>query len=56
MILNVLLFKNATINILIIQKEHYFMTHGTFFISVLQFKALERQYVWKIKTKTKNPL
>ena len=25
-------------------------------ISVLQRKVLERQYVWKIKTKTKHPL
>ena len=32
------------------------MTHmNGIFISVLQRKALERQYVWKIKTKTKNP-
>ena len=45
-----------TITNLIINKEHYFMTNmNGIIIFVLQRKAVERQYVWKNKTKTKNP-
>ena len=57
MTFNVLLFINATTKSLIIKKEHYFMTNmNRIIISVLcQRKALERQYVWKIKTQTENP-
>ena len=48
--------KMQTINRLIIEKEHYFMTNmNGIIISVLQCKALERFYVWLIKAKTKNP-
>ena len=45
-----------TINRLIILKEHYFLTNmNGIIIPVLQRKALERQYVWKLKIKTKHP-
>ena len=48
--------KVQTITRLIITKEHFFMTNmNGNIISVLQRKALEMQYVWKIKIKTKNP-
>ena len=38
-----------TINRLTVKKEHYFMSNMNEIIIVLQRKALERQYVWKIK-------
>ena len=43
---NVLLFKNENYQQLIIKKEHYLMTNMNVIIfSVLQRKALERQYM-----------
>ena len=57
MIFNGLLFKYANYqHIYYIERALLYDTQNFFFISVLQCKALERQYLWKIKTKTKHPL
>ena len=57
MIFNVLLFKNANYQqINYIERALFYDTHERKkIISVLQRKSLERQYLWKIKTNTKNP-